>query len=192
MAWLSNNSFSTVDPVTNTDLNNLANDDRAWGGDVNGGGHRLSNVILDPFSQGITAIPSPIVVTPQADKSAQVQLTGTGTGNPTRWVVAQDGAAESGGNTGSNFRISRYNDAGTLIDSPMTINRATGAVTIAGLLNDPTTTKGDIIARGAAAPPTRLQVGGANNMALVVDSAATLGIKWTTMTAAMVTNAVDS
>ena len=56
---------------------------------------------------------------------------------------------------------------------------------------DPTTTKGDLIARGSSAPATRLAVGATLNMALLVDSSQALGVKWATMTAAMVTNAVD-
>jgi len=37
------------------DLNNLANDIRDWGGDVNGGGHRLVNVILDTVGSGVVS-----------------------------------------------------------------------------------------------------------------------------------------
>lgn len=43
-----------------------------------------------------------------------------------RFWVAIDGSAEIGGNAGSNFFIGRFNDAGALIDSPISINRATG------------------------------------------------------------------
>ena len=44
-------------------------------------------------------------------------------------------------------------------------------------LTDPTTTLGDLIVRGAAAPPTRLGVG-TNNQALIANSGATLGVNW--------------
>jgi len=44
-------------------------------------------------------------------------------------------------------------------------------------LSDPTTTKGDIIARGAAAPATRVAVG-ANNTVLTADSTQPQGVKW--------------
>ena len=48
-----------------------------------------------------------------------------------------------------------------------------------GGLTDPTTTLGDLIVRGAAAP-TRLGVG-TNGQALLADSAAPLGVKWGTV-----------
>ena len=46
MAWLSRNDFTGADFVQASDLNNLHDDQVTWGGDVNGGGHTLSNVIL--------------------------------------------------------------------------------------------------------------------------------------------------
>ena len=42
---------------------------------------------------------------------------------------------------------------------------------------DPTTTKGDIIARGTSAPATRLGIG-SDGQVLVADSTQTLGVKW--------------
>lgn len=48
-----------------------------------------------------------------------------------RWTLQLgNNVAESTGNVGSNFSIDRHNDAGTYIDSPVLINRATGAVTV--------------------------------------------------------------
>jgi hypothetical protein len=44
--WLSRNDFTPTDKLHADDLNNLANDDRTWGGNVNGGGYTLSNVVL--------------------------------------------------------------------------------------------------------------------------------------------------
>jgi hypothetical protein len=47
-----------------------------------------------------------------------------------RWGVALGNAAtEAGSNAGSDLAISRYNDGGTLIDSPLTISRASGVAT---------------------------------------------------------------
>lgn len=48
-----------------------------------------------------------------------------------RWKVLADDVAEGGSNAGSNLFISRFNDAGTWIDNPLTINRATGTVNFA-------------------------------------------------------------
>jgi hypothetical protein len=47
-----------------------------------------------------------------------------------RWAVEfGDTTAESGSNAGSNFKFSRYSDAGTFIDSPLTITRSNGNAT---------------------------------------------------------------
>jgi Putative tail fiber protein gp53-like, C-terminal/Collagen triple helix repeat (20 copies) len=49
----------------------------------------------------------------------------------TRWQMQLgDFSAESGGNAGSNYIIGRFNDAGTFIDNPLSISRATGKVTL--------------------------------------------------------------
>jgi hypothetical protein len=50
------------------------------------------------------------------------------TGGTLRWQLASNTTAESSG-AGSNLEIRRYNDAGTLLDVPVTINRSTGAIT---------------------------------------------------------------
>jgi hypothetical protein len=49
-----------------------------------------------------------------------------------RWILyLGDDSPESTGNAGTNFKISRFNDAGTTeIDFPITINRASGQVLI--------------------------------------------------------------
>jgi microcystin-dependent protein len=49
----------------------------------------------------------------------------------TRWtVVMPDATAESGGNSGANFGVARYSDAGTLIDEPLSISRQSGVCTL--------------------------------------------------------------
>jgi hypothetical protein len=48
-------------------------------------------------------------------------------GTSSRWMIAPgDTSAEGGANAGTNFVIQRYSDAGSFIDNPLTINRATG------------------------------------------------------------------
>ena len=52
--------------------------------------------------------------------------------NLSRWaIVLGNSDTESGGNTGSDYNISRYDDAGVFIDSPIQIARSTGIVSIA-------------------------------------------------------------
>ena len=48
------------------------------------------------------------------------------------WANFGDGTAETGSNVGSNFDLSRYADNGDYLGSPLTINRATGKVTVGG------------------------------------------------------------
>lgn len=53
-----------------------------------------------------------------------------------RWFVQLgDGGVESGSNAGSNFGITRYNDAGAAIDSPFSINRASGVASFGQSVN---------------------------------------------------------
>jgi hypothetical protein len=51
-----------------------------------------------------------------------------------KWALdLADASLESGGNAGSNFMLLRYADSGTLIDAPLTIARASGAMTVKAL-----------------------------------------------------------
>ena len=87
--WLSRNNFSLSDFVHASDLNNLANDNITWGGDVNGGGYHLSNVILQG-SGGFSSYVSPVEVTPGSTGSSCVQLDQTvGANHVARWTVLQ-------------------------------------------------------------------------------------------------------
>jgi hypothetical protein len=49
-----------------------------------------------------------------------------GTGTTSRWGLVSNNTAEGGAEAGSNFEIRAYNDAGSLIDSPISIGRAAG------------------------------------------------------------------
>jgi len=57
-----------------------------------------------------------------------------------RWSLRVDGV-ESGSNSGADFQLRRYNDAGTFIDHPISINRATGNITTSQNLNGATPTE---------------------------------------------------
>ncbi|MFF3891792.1 hypothetical protein ACFYY3_01030 [Streptomyces sp. NPDC001812] len=47
-----------------------------------------------------------------------------------RWVIRSTNESETGANAGSNFQIGRYDDTGTLLDTPFVISRSTGNVTL--------------------------------------------------------------
>jgi hypothetical protein len=52
-----------------------------------------------------------------------------GTGSSDRWRIVKNADTESGSNTGSNFEINRYDDAGSLLGTAIGINRANGTIT---------------------------------------------------------------
>jgi hypothetical protein len=58
------------------------------------------------------------------------------TSGSNRWTMQLgNGGAEGGSNAGSDFALNRFSDAGSFIDSPLTINRASGNVTLTGQLS---------------------------------------------------------
>ncbi|WP_316815845.1 hypothetical protein [Pedobacter nyackensis] len=59
-------------------------------------------------------------------------------GATNRWYLRTNSIAETGSNTGSNFDIVRYDDAGAAIATTLSINRATGNVTSSGTVTAPT------------------------------------------------------
>jgi len=71
------------------------------------------------------------------------RILGVNASNIARWTInVNDGTSETGSNVGANFSLTRFNDAGTAIDNPLTIQRNTGQVTLTQALNlpaDPTT-----------------------------------------------------
>jgi hypothetical protein len=67
------------------------------------------------------------------------------TSGSNRWVLGASSVAESGSNVGSDFFLNRISDAGAFIDTPMSIARATGLVTLA----DGLTVTGALSATGA-------------------------------------------
>jgi hypothetical protein len=130
MAWLSRNNLTPSDYLIADFLNSLANDDRNWGGDVNGGGYKLTNVILSG-SGGFLNVLSPMEIVPGSDSMSRVQLDQIVATVPTaRWSLQKNATAEGGANAGSDFQIVRFNDAGAILGPALTVLRANGHVAI--------------------------------------------------------------
>jgi len=82
------------------------------------------------------------------------------TGANPRWIIALgDAAPESGGNVGSGFQVSRYNDAGSLIGSPFTISRADGRVVLNSTVTSTSPTTGALTVEGGVGVGEALAVG---------------------------------
>lgn len=79
-----------------------------------------------------------------------------------RWGISLgDGTAESGGNAGSNFDIAAFDDSGAALSIPLSINRATGRLTVGyglslsgGATLDSLTVSGTAAFSGTTTAPT--------------------------------------
>lgn len=69
-----------------------------------------------------------MILTPPVAQPAEIRLTNAGV---LRWTIMQDGSGETGSNAGSNFKIARYSDVGSLLDYPIAIQRNNGVVSFA-------------------------------------------------------------
>jgi hypothetical protein len=107
-----------------------------------GSGNVGSDFVLNRYSDAGALIDAPLAInraTGQMTLAANGlilsnpssrYLVGATAGALNRWAMFLGTGAESGSNTGSDFVLYRYNDAGTTIDAPLSINRASGAVAV--------------------------------------------------------------
>jgi hypothetical protein len=95
-----------------------------------------------------------------------------------RWSFGASNEAESGSNAGSNFQVSRYNDSGIFQEVVLTIERATGLMT----LSDPLRLPNGSVAAPAISftnePDCGLFVQGTNALGLSLGAAER--VRWTT------------
>lgn len=77
-----------------------------------------------------------------------------------RWSLGASSDAESGSNAGSTFKLSRFNDAGTFVDIPISVSRSTGQLTLSQPLP---LTSGGVGAVDAAGARTNLGLGNVEN-----------------------------
>lgn len=204
MAWLSRNNYVPTDKVHSEMFNSLANDDRQWGGNVNGGGYTLSNVVIAGLLTDPTQAKGDLIVRGgsgltrlQVGLQGQVLTVDDQTPTGLKWITGAGGGGGIPPNDTTTQRI-RVSRIGALVGTRHEINFVPGAnvainvaeepennrisVGIAstgggGGMVDPTDARGDLIVRGANPPVTKLPVG-ANGFVLTADSAASLGVKW--------------
>lgn len=95
--------------------------------------------------------------------AGQIRDIGFQTAGNWRWWMGANGTAEGGSNAGSDFVLNAFNDAGTLLSTPITVTRATGNIA----LSTTTTTLGS-----GSGPANLIMNGGtANNHMLFVQAA---------------------
>jgi hypothetical protein len=106
MAWLSRVNFVSSDTLSFTDINNLGNDIRAWGDNVNGGGYQLSNVRLSA-SAGLSSF----------SDGTQGLIVGAYTGGGGYGMIYRFGVTPDGGNYvfGANSTETILNSATRLV-----------------------------------------------------------------------------
>jgi hypothetical protein len=98
-----------------------------------------------------------------------------------RWLaMLGDGAAEAAGNVGSNFQVIRCSNAGAVIDTPLTISRASGIAAFNSSPTIPTPTAGDSSTKAASTAfvgtaITNAAVPGPATVAPVIAGVATVG-----------------
>jgi hypothetical protein len=130
-------------PVTTTHYGwtkpNVGGDTDDWGTE---GNNNLDGIDSEVYTQqtridgvvGVTPAnaPNTLYVQRSASAPAAVLALAADGATPRFQIAVADVEAEGGSNTGSNFQISRYTDGGVLIDTPVSINRATGGLIVKG------------------------------------------------------------
>ena len=124
----------------------------------------------------------------KAASGGQSVISGETNGN-LRWQSAYgDSAAETGGNAGSNFSISRFTDAGASAGAALSINRASGAVNIPVQLTATTASISGSFSAGASTFTAQLSAAGSISTATTFVSATNGQFYWNAPLGAVVQN----
>jgi hypothetical protein len=117
----------------------------------------------------------------------------TAASSPVTSVFTRTGAVLALAGDYTAAQVTNAVDKTVLYNDPVWMNTlAWGKITGApALLTDPTTTKGDLIARGATGPATRLPASATNNFVLTADNTVALGVKWAAATLTPWTSNID-
>lgn len=101
-----------------------------------------------------------------AGKAKNIRLQ---TANNNRWVIGSSSDAEGGGNAGSTFAISRFDNSGTFIDAPFSILRSNGGVNVNGVSTFSQPISGVDLTYGSSSPTNTMKVGLGNTIAFCPD-----------------------
>jgi hypothetical protein len=96
------------------------------------------------------------------EKALEWNNDGTPAASAPRWRMVATSDAESGSNAGTNWSLSRFSDAGSLIDAPITITRQTGAIQ----LGTTTATGGVSVVNNTTSAALTIQQSGAASVAI--------------------------
>lgn len=90
-----------------------------------------SNGLISSASSFYISKNTPVLSMNTAASAQTVQIDFR-TANSMRWAIQKNNTAEAGANAGSNFSIIRYDDAGSIVDTPFMITRSNGASLFSG------------------------------------------------------------
>jgi hypothetical protein len=120
-------------------------------------------------------------ILPASPFATWLQTKASDDSGPTYPILLNPASAGTSGYVG--IRLGATTAPAFALDVAGDVNLTGGAYRVNGVpistFADPTTTKGDVIARGASAPATRLGIG-TDGQVLTADSTQTLGVKWAT------------
>jgi len=139
---------------------------------IAGLGYTPVNKAGDTMTGALTVISNAIVRgAAGAYRSFQLQ-----TDTLARWSIAENDAAESGSNAGSNFSLISHNDAGGFLATPITVNRASGIVTFTPTPVVGTMAAGDNSTRAASTAFVTARGGGIVREVTLASPAATIDL----------------
>mgnify|MGYP001550240130 CR=1 FL=1 len=130
-------------------------------------------------SLGVSTAAAPAQITIDSG-AGQLGTTRLYSGGSTRWLYGKQNAAESGSNAGSNFILSRYDDAGVALGTAITVNRATGIATLEGLSTVNATITGGAITGVTSLSAHRNGASSAMTVALSADAGFSTGVNFQT------------
>jgi hypothetical protein len=133
----------------------------------------------DIVTNGIMTLQPPaatadIKLSAVAAQAAQVSMR---RGGLARWIMSMTAAAESSGNLGSNFALTRYDDAGTSLGAIFNITRSTGIMDIPALTSTTqvSTDNSTKVATTAFVKSVSIPIGGATTQVQYNDAGALAG-----------------